>query len=178
MEEAKKIEAPVAVNKRPNWLKRKLLISPHFQLRFIAFAAVTAIVACASFYFASSYLFGTIIEQSVALGIRPSNPVYLLLYRLDSTLATIFGFVSAGVVVVTGIGGLLFSHRVAGPMYRMRTHFEQVAKGETYEGLRFRTGDYFSDVADAYNSQMEHVRAKLEGASIDIKRPEEFKKAS
>ena len=39
------------------------------------------------------------------------------------------------------------SHRFVGPMYATRTTLRKIARGEPVDGLRFRDGDYWQDVA-------------------------------
>ncbi|MBI3557504.1 MAG: hypothetical protein HY074_14665 [Deltaproteobacteria bacterium] len=151
--------------KRPSWARRKLLINEHFQLHFIGFTAVISLAACVFFYVASSYFFMTYHEYAVEVGLRPSDPFFRVLYNMEMLLTHIFIGTSVGVLLVSIVGGLIFSHRVAGPMYRMRRHLEAVARGETWANVGFRKKDYFEDVAVAYNDQMHYVRQKL---GIDV----------
>ena len=59
-----------------------------------------------------------------------------------------------------------FSHRFAGPMVRLRESMRRSAAGEHVEPIRFRDGDYWHDLAEAFNAmqarieQLEQVRAK------------------
>jgi hypothetical protein len=59
-----------------------------------------------------------------------------------------------------------FSHRFAGPMVRLRDSMRRSAAGEHVEPIRFRDGDYWQDLADAFNAmqaridRLEQVRAK------------------
>jgi hypothetical protein len=59
-----------------------------------------------------------------------------------------------------------FSHRFAGPMVRLRESMRRSAAGEHVEPVRFRDGDYWQDLADAFNAmqaridRLEQVRAK------------------
>ena len=165
MEEQPKEQPTSPINKRPSWARRKLLINEHFQLHFIAFTAGISLGACIFFYIASSYFFMKYHEYAVEVGLRPSDPFFRVLYNMEMMLTNIFVGTAAAVLLVSVIGGLLFSHRVAGPMYRLRKHFEAVARGETWSNVNFRNKDYFSDVADAYNEQQNYVRQKL---GIDV----------
>ncbi|MBI3544377.1 MAG: hypothetical protein HY075_13985, partial [Deltaproteobacteria bacterium] len=136
-------------NKRPSWMRRKFLINEHFQLHFIAFTAIISLSACVFFYVASSWFFMRYHEFAVEVGLRPSDPFFRVLYNMEMMLTQLFVGTSIAVVFVTLVGGLIFSHRVAGPMYRLRKHLEAVARGETWADVTFRKNDYFVDVADA-----------------------------
>lgn len=148
--------------KRPFWTRRKFLINEHFQLHFIGFVGIVSLAACVLFYVASSYFFMTYHGYAVEVGLRPSDPFFRVLYNMEMMLTNIFVGTSVAVVLVSIVGGIIFSHRVAGPMYRLRRHCEAVSRGETVESVVFRKKDYFSDVADAYNAQMQYLRGHLD----------------
>jgi hypothetical protein len=62
---------------------------------------------------------------------------------------------------------------VAGPLYRLRKHLSAVARGETHSDVRFRKGDFFPEVADAYNLQMIRYREAVHAAGMDQVKPAE-----
>jgi methyl-accepting chemotaxis protein len=49
--------------------------------------------------------------------------------------------------------GLRLSHRVAGPLLRLKNEMLRTAQGGEVTPLKFRDGDYFEDLAEAYNQQ-------------------------
>ena len=149
------------------WIKKQYLVNEHFQFRFIAFSCATALIACLVFYGATLYFFAKSTDLALESGLQPTHPVFRALANMGDTLTMLFAVISVGVIAFTFVAGLVFSNRVAGPMFRMRTHFEKVARGETLDGLNFRKGDYFADVAGAYNAQMHFVRASSETTATD-----------
>lgn len=46
---------------------------------------------------------------------------------------------------------LMVSHRVAGPMFRVRKELELLAKGESTPGVQLRQQDFFQDVVEPIN---------------------------
>jgi hypothetical protein len=149
------------VKGKPKWLRRKLLINEHFQYRFILFAGGVALLACFLFYATASYFFAKYTSFAIEVGLRPSDPFFKVLFNMENLLTYMFAFTSAVTIVVSIVGGLMFSNRVAGPMYRLRMHCDKVARGETLEGVSFRDKDYFHEVAVAYNEQMSTIRERL-----------------
>jgi len=80
--------------------------------------------------------------------------MYLFLAEQQRTLGAVFVII-AFVAVAVGMGvGLWISHRVAGPIYRMRRHLQEAAAGRAPKPIRFRQGDYFQELADAYNEEL------------------------
>lgn len=58
--------------------------------------------------------------------------------------------------VISFILGIIISHRVAGPMVKLKKHFENVAQDiENETSVHFRDGDFFREVASAYNKRFE-----------------------
>lgn len=148
-------------NLRPSWFKRKLLINVHFQRQFIGFALALSLGACIVFYLASTWFFGKYHSLAIEVGLRPGDPFFRVLSNMEMMLTNVFIVTSIAVVLISILGGIVFSHRVAGPLYRLRKHFEAVARGETWSNVAFREKDYFDDLPKAYNEQMRYVRERL-----------------
>lgn len=69
---------------------------------------------------------------------------YLLIVRVS--LAMFFS------IVVAGICGIVFLHRVAGPVYRFHMTLRRWADtGETPKEVKLREGDFFQEVAGEFN---------------------------
>lgn len=54
------------------------------------------------------------------------------------------------------------THKVAGPMYKLKSHLTAIRSGETITPLRFRNGDYFQDVAEEVSLFLETVQLNQE----------------
>jgi hypothetical protein len=59
--------------------------------------------------------------------------------------------------------GLVFSHRIAGPLYKFRMHLESSAKSKRYSKVMFRSKDFFVELADAYNRQIPESKSNKSG---------------
>jgi methyl-accepting chemotaxis protein len=57
-------------------------------------------------------------------------------------------------------------YRVAGPIYRIKTHMEAVAAGDTTSECSVREGDQLQDVCDAYNLLL-HSLDVIEAKSLE-----------
>ena len=95
------------------------------------------------------YRFGTVSPYEVMTDIS-----YDLIFRVSLILfATIF------VIVIFGV---LFLHRVAGPVYRFQSVLRRVVKGEIPDEFRLREGDFFSEAADDLNKVLKHLKDNRE----------------
>jgi hypothetical protein len=70
--------------------------------------------------------------------------------------------VSLGVAVgTTGVFTLILTHKMAGPLMRLKGFFGDVAKTSEFpEALRFRDGDYFQDLPPAINGAFGALKKK------------------
>ncbi len=47
--------------------------------------------------------------------------------------------------------GLYLTNRIAGPIYRLKIHMENMIAGKEVEDVVFRKNDYFKDLAETFN---------------------------
>jgi len=79
---------------------------------------------------------------------------YQLIMRVSAIL-----FVT---LVIIGIFGIFFLHRVAGPVYRFRQIFIRINDGEFPKFIRLREGDFFSETAAEINRLVSKLRFEYE----------------
>ena len=58
-------------------------------------------------------------------------------------------------ILVVGLFMIFYTHRIAGPAYKLRQSLEKLARGETAEKISFRKNDEFQKLAEAFNSIVE-----------------------
>jgi hypothetical protein len=134
---------------------RKLfLINPRFQLVFMGYTALIAVFAIGIFYAANLYFFSDFVKTGQAIGLPPDHVFFQFISNQKLVMNQIFAVTAGLVAVVLAVGGLFFSHRIAGPLYRLNQHMREVALGRTTQGVHFRDGDFFLEVAESYNSQL------------------------
>lgn len=51
------------------------------------------------------------------------------------------------------------THRMAGPIVRLRSHIRAIAEGEDVDPLKFRDGDFFRDLPPLFNQMIEKLNA-------------------
>jgi methyl-accepting chemotaxis protein len=149
--------------------RKVLLINPDFQLRLMTYFAVIAILVILVFFVADTIFFSNLIMMGRRIGLDEDHIYFAFIRREHHTMMIIR--LIAATLAVGGIAavGLVVSHRIAGPMYRLRKHMIAVANGKTRAEVAFRKNDFFPEVADAYNKQLEALKkdpaGPLSGAS-------------
>ena len=65
-------------------------------------------------------------------------------------------------IIVIGLFGVFFLHRIAGPVYRFRRVLRRMAQGEIPEPFQIREGDFFVETAEELNRVLQRLREKRE----------------
>lgn len=155
--------------------RKNFLINPKFQLSFLAYTLGVSILTIGFFYAADAYFFWKFRALGAGLGLPTNHVFFQFLDEQHATKNTYYAIAAGVTVSFLSIWGLLLSHRVAGPLYRLRKHLGSVSRGETLSDVRFRKGDFFPEVADAYNLQMIRYREAVHAAGMDQVKPAEKK---
>jgi sensor histidine kinase YesM len=104
----------------------------------------------------------------------------LIEQRLSVTLDGILGprgtsycfLLLTGIVVGVGFmftyDAVVFTHRIVGPLYRVRQAVKAVAAGEEQEPMTLRKGDYLQELKDDFNEMLEALEGR--GAGV-LKKP-------
>jgi predicted PurR-regulated permease PerM len=65
-------------------------------------------------------------------------------------------------LIIIGAYGIVFLHRVAGPVYRFRQTLLKVNRGELPHDIKIREGDFFHDMAHDINIILRRLRVEHE----------------
>ena len=162
----------------PEYKRSNYYISREFQTRFIV--RFCFLVAAGSFVtMALLYAFSA---NSTTVAIVQSR------VRVMTTADYLFPFLAQTVIIVTVLVGgasaavtLFMSHKIAGPLYRFKQTFKELASGNFTNQVRLRKGDQLIEVASDFNHMIAAVRgqilatrANIESARIDLDNVSEF----
>lgn len=64
------------------------------------------------------------------------------------------------VFVVMTLATIFISHRIAGPLERLKHYMKRVGQGDFTSKLRFRTHDEIHDVADTFNQMADNLKRR------------------
>ncbi|MGZ6371291.1 MAG: hypothetical protein ACXWPM_11100 [Bdellovibrionota bacterium] len=103
------------------------------------------------FYGAKIYFFHQVQLYLSTLGFPADHVLFDFLTKQSRVMDLIFGGAALVESLFLAWMGLKLSHKVAGPLFRLRKEMERVGEGGEIVPLKFRDGDYFEELADAYN---------------------------
>jgi len=141
---------------KPAFRRKRYLIKKGLQFRYIGLIFALALLA--------SLITGYTVFATVwtLLGEKLANvyPQGRLLYVLRATnLALIRNLVFASPFIF--MLGLLFSHKIAGPVYRIERTIYEIANGNLTSRVKLRKGDELWDLADVLNTMLERLKGDI-----------------
>lgn len=130
------------------------LVNPRFQVRFSLIFA--GIVFLSSLVY--PLIFMDFINELIAMAPDLSSAASeakkdLLLLLLP--IQILFG-------ILAFIIAIFMTHKIAGPMYKLKNHLSDIREGEEITPLEFRRGDHFHDVAEEVTLFLDAVSTNQE----------------
>jgi hypothetical protein len=139
----------------------RFLVLPGFQIRFMVYIICFAAFGIAVLYGSNHFYFARLVTEGQELGLAPDHIYFEFIEQQKSLLNIIFLSVSALVFGGMIIAGLVLSHKIAGPVYRIQRYLQTVyEEGAPRAKLKFRDGDFFPEVAELINALVEHYEQK------------------
>lgn len=149
------------IGQRPPWYKRKYLVYPKFQLTLIILNTIVTftLFGLTSLLVVRSHIY---LEALVRQTRIPAQNLFTQL--LTQQLRTLLIYMAVAMLIgllTTGIATLLLSHKMAGPMIRLKNFFADIDKSGNFpENLNFREGDFFQDLPPTINRAFDHLKRK------------------
>ena len=136
-------------------LRTKFLIYPQFQLLIIGVNSLITLGIFGIVFLQTYFTFDHFKQIGEQLHLPSDNPYFQLIEIQTSkiyfalTVATTIG------ILISGAFMLLLSHRLAGPIVRLKSYFSSIKKGGAVKKLKFRKGDFFAHLPDKINRGLE-----------------------
>ncbi len=149
--------------------RRNYFISKGFQLKFILLFSVVLLVI--SFLMVVLLLFftkdsATVVVENARINIKRTIDFLFPLLIQTVGITTILGAISVAIV------SLFVSHRIAGPLYRIKKELELISQGVLTPNFRIRRTDQLQDLSRALSQMAEALRSKhnsLKKKHLEIK---------
>ena len=137
--------------------RKKWIINPKFQIGFILKVNLVFALVIFIFYAANLHFFRVYMQLGKKIGLPESHIFFVFIKDQFHQMNSIFIITSVSVFVGVCLLGALFSHRIAGPLYRLNKHFLEIANGKPVSEVHFRDTDYFQELAESYNKHLHSI---------------------
>jgi len=131
--------------------RSRILINNRFQLKFSLYITTWLFILSMVYPVIIYFIFDFFIhyaEKKVA-----DSSVQLLVQLKGEILWYLVAF-QAIFLVVTFLISLFVSHRIAGPLFKLKNYMSKAKEGKLQEHLKFRKNDHFPEMADEYNEMV------------------------
>lgn len=141
--------------------RTKLLIYPQFQITLLVINTIVTVCIFLIVGIQASRSYELLRE----LGVRASYPADHMYFRFVNLQAkTLYTNLSIALVigiVVSSVVSLYLSHRLAGPIVRLRGYFREIGEsGKVQNLLFFRKNDFFADLPGDINKAISRLTDK------------------
>ncbi len=155
-------------------MQKTTLIEKHFELRFLVKLCLLVIAGMTGITLFLKYL------TSRDLG-PDYGPAFSAIYNLKQELfplifASFYSiFILAVVAAAIAVISMFYSHKIAGPMYRIERNLEAIGAGDLTVQTRFRGNDQLLRLAEEINDatrSLNHKVRNVADAFEEVKRAE------
>jgi len=145
--------------------RRNYFIDKDFQARFIMkfclLVVLAGIITTGILYFVG--------KKSTTVAIVNSRVIVhstadFLLPILIQTVLAVMVILGLAAIIVT----LLFSHKIAGPLYRFKKAIQGVKLGNLTANFNLRNYDQLKDLSDEVNAMIDNTREKVDSIKADV----------
>lgn len=138
--------------------RKKYIINPKFQYRFILATLIPNVASLILFYIMIDLYFIKLVRDGKDLGLPEEHPYFMLLRDQSLLMDKVFIVVAICTTLFFFIWGVIFSHKIAGPLFRLKAHFDESAGNSEMKKLSFRPGDFFLEIPEAYNRWLDSLK--------------------
>lgn len=126
-----------------------------FQSKVIVFFLIINLITITCLYFAANEFFNIFVNKARELGIPKTHSFYSFLSILQNQMNINFFKYSLVSSIVTFCGSLYMSHKLSGPIYRIKKEFKQMSENKKIHKVRFRQNDGLQELEENINALYE-----------------------
>ncbi len=146
-----------------NRFLRALWIDPGFQGRLLGIALASVGITLVASLFQSWRLIWSIRKVAETAQLSPQNALYGFLDSQWNAMVTQLILGGGASVLICGALMLYVSHRMAGPIYRLRRTLTDIADTGQVSEFNFRKGDFIEDLGPLLKRAFEQAAKPGEG---------------
>jgi len=147
----------------------KLMIYPRFQVTILMFNFFIAM----GIFFLTNWRINAYFNQMRKLGEDASFPGEHIYFKFVSLQeagleSSMIQIALVGLILST-LGFLILSHKISGPMIRLKRYFSNISQTQKVDPISFRNGDFFSDLPALINGALSSIMSSPTKDSEDDK---------
>jgi hypothetical protein len=143
--------------------EKKFLINTPFQIQFMSSLIIVSLVSMGIIYIANDYFFHSYIARGQSLNLPPDHPFFLMIREQKQFMTKVFIMVSSAISLLAATWGLFYSHKIAGPLYRLHNYFTEAATKASPldKKIYFREDDFFQEIPTSINNYIDSTNGVI-----------------
>jgi hypothetical protein len=141
-------------------VRRTYFIYPKFQFSLIAMNVSIIVGVCTPILLSIIYSFRKLRQMGTEAGIQSDHVYFKFLALQESLLKSSLGIALICGILISTLLSVIISHKVAGPLIRLRAFFKDLAKTGKLSPVNFRKGDFFNELPDEINQALSKLHNK------------------
>jgi len=121
-------------------------------------SALMTIVVLGIFYIFKLYMFWELKDIALSTGIPADHDFISLIYDRSYVIDLSFIVLALNIALFMVGWALWVSHKVAGPIHRIRNEIKKIIDGQALHRINIRDHDYFHELKDSVNLLIEYFR--------------------
>jgi signal transduction histidine kinase len=138
--------------------RKTYFVNPRLQLQLILGANILALISVAVISMLMFYSESQVHSYGAAINHAPNHPFLAHVAQQKAYFARMCLVIGVIQFLLFNLTAIFLSHRIAGPLYRLEHHLEDVASGKEPRDVKFRKGDLYQSLAEACNKLMARLR--------------------
>ena len=141
--------------------RKRYIVKIGLQFRYIGLVFMLAVLASLVTGYTVFATGWTFLGEKLA-NVYPQGRLIYILRATNIALLRNLLLISPIIFII----GLLFSHKIAGPVYRIEKSLDEIAKGNLLMKIKLRQGDELTDLAEMINIMTENVNKTISTSKI------------
>lgn len=133
------------------FVRKNFLIQKDFQLKYVGFLILTILAISVLVVMTVNLAIWAVVEK----GVNPQSQSVIdhILHNMN----VLFMFEIPIVLIISVFCAIIFSHKVAGPVYRLQQAAMQVVRGDLTSNVHLRRDDELKNLSSAFNSVVDNI---------------------
>ena len=142
---------------KPGFRTSKFIVDPQVQIKVVSLLAAVAMASSVAICFV---VYAHLDKVALYIdGSAASSHVLAEEFRkMTDSLMVRLGIIVVLMVSAFSILGFVLTHRIAGPIWKLRRELDRILKGEDIRSIKFRKDDEFQDLPHLINKLVENYK--------------------
>lgn len=143
-------------NQDPHRKVTSLIVDSKFQIKMLGYFVGLFLISTASSYLTTFLFYWSFKSKALKVGIPAEHIFFKFLNDQKNDMDMLFlGLTAVNFLILIGVG-LIVSHRIAGPVSKMKSYIETM--DHESEHFKLRSNDFFQDVVPVINEVKKKIK--------------------